>query len=369
VHEALDNTLESLDIGAPVSHDPLHLFPLEGGPSEEEALILLDEALEEGMLCVEELGEGGSVPELRVVNAGARPVLLLEGDELVGAKQNRVVNSSVLVAAGSELMLPVSCVERGRWSRSPRAFTGSAGSPHPSLRRIKARSVHESLQRHRGHTSDQSAVWQEVDRVAALHNAPSPTSALQDTRGRLSARLAAYEALADKLPARTRGVVVTIGARPLLVEVLAGPRSCSRICRKLLAGYALEALGHGRDDAPPDRLAVISFIRSMAAAPREQHPAVGKGTDVRFASENQAVQPARTAVRGPFHQRKLQKQSSAHAAPVSLDHRVFMLCHVRSPYHLNSAAPEAPVCCLDVNQATMPIAHSIDLTKAAAPEM
>jgi hypothetical protein len=125
VHEALDNTLESLDIGAPVSHDPLHLFPLEGGPSEEEALILLDEALEEGMLCVEELGEGGSVPELRVVNAGVRPVLLLEGDELVGAKQNRVVNSSVLVAAASELMLPVSCVERGRWSRRPRAFTGS----------------------------------------------------------------------------------------------------------------------------------------------------------------------------------------------------------------------------------------------------
>jgi hypothetical protein len=79
---------------------------------------------------------------------------------------------------------------------------------------------------------------------------------------------------------------VAIGARPMLVEVLAGPRSFSRILRKLLVGYALEALGHERDDAAPDRLAVDAFIRSMAAAPREEHPAVGEGTDVRFGLED-----------------------------------------------------------------------------------
>jgi hypothetical protein len=185
VQEALNNTLEGLEIGAPVSHGPLYLFPLKGEPSKEEDLALLDEALGEGTLRVEELDEEGSVPELRVVNRGTRPVLVLEGDELVGAKQNRAVNSSVLVASESELIIPVSCVERGRWSRRPRAFSSGAGSPHPSLRRIKARSVHDSLRRNRGHASDQGAVWEEVDRVAALHDAPSPTSALQDTRERL----------------------------------------------------------------------------------------------------------------------------------------------------------------------------------------
>ena len=286
VQEALDNTLEDLEIGAPVSCGPLYLFPLEGGPSDEEDLTLLDEALEEGTLRVEELGEQGSVPELRIVNGGTRPVLVLEGDELVGAKQNRIVNSSVLVASGSDLILPVSCVERGRWSRKPRAFSRSAGSPHLSLRRIKARSIHDSLRRHRGHASDQGAVWEEVDRVAALHDAPSPTSALQDTRERLSARLAAFQALAGELPAGTRGVAVAIGARPMLVEVLAGPRSFSRIFHKLLVGYALEALEHGSDGAAPDRPAVDGFVRSMAAAPREEHPAVGEGTDVRFGSES-----------------------------------------------------------------------------------
>ena len=109
----LSKTLEQVQLERPVSHRPLHLFPLVGGTaSAEESVELFDDALEAGTLRVEEVDEGGSVPELRVINSGAVPVLILEGDELVGAKQNRVVNYSVLVAAESELVLPVSCLER-----------------------------------------------------------------------------------------------------------------------------------------------------------------------------------------------------------------------------------------------------------------
>ena len=118
---------------------------------------LLEDALQQGTLRIEELDEGGSVPDLRVVNEGALPVLILEGDELIGAKQNRVVNSTVLVAAESQLVLPVSCVERGRWSYRSRAFSSGEGSPHLLLRRLKSRSVHDSLKRGRGHRCDQGA--------------------------------------------------------------------------------------------------------------------------------------------------------------------------------------------------------------------
>ena len=143
------------------------------------------------------------------------PVLILEGDELIGAKQNRTVNSSVLVAAESELVLPVSCVERGRWSRRSGAFSLGKASPHLSLRHLKSRSVHESLRRGRGHRSDQGAVWEEVDRPAYLHEASSPTDALQDTRAGLSDKLAAFGTLSEKMPDGTRGVVVAIGAQPV----------------------------------------------------------------------------------------------------------------------------------------------------------
>ena len=38
---------------------------------------------------------GGSVPELKVINKAEIPILLLDGEELVGAKQNRVLNTTM----------------------------------------------------------------------------------------------------------------------------------------------------------------------------------------------------------------------------------------------------------------------------------
>jgi hypothetical protein len=124
VDEVLAQALHGMEISDFVSHGLLHIFPLQGGAHEEGDVSLLEDALWAGTLRIEELHEAGSAPELRVVNEGALRVLILEGDELVGARQNRVVNSSVVVAAGSELVLPVSCVERGRWSYRAGIFPG-----------------------------------------------------------------------------------------------------------------------------------------------------------------------------------------------------------------------------------------------------
>jgi hypothetical protein len=280
--ETLDQALQSLEIGEPVSHGLLHIFPLKGDTHPEQDISLLEGALQAGTLHIEELHEAGSVPELRVVNEGSLRVLILEGDELIGARQNRVVNSSVLVAAGSHLTLPVSRVEWGRWSYRSRAFSPGTDSPHLALRRLKTRSVHDSLRRGRGHRSDQRAVWREVDRKARLHKAVSSTHTLQDSRSRLSERLDAFEKLARDLPEGTSGVVVAIGERLVLLEVLAGPRTFARVFRKLLSGYAFESVGLDRPYGTPDPPAVRSFIEAAAQAAHEEHQAVGAGRDVRF---------------------------------------------------------------------------------------
>jgi hypothetical protein len=280
--ETLDQALQSLEIGEPVSHGLLHIFPLKGDTHPEQDISLLEGALQAGTLHIEELHEAGSVPELRVVNEGSLRVLILEGDELIGARQNRVVNSSVLVAAGSHLTLPVSRVEWGRWSYRSRAFSPGTDSPHLALRRLKTRSVHDSLRRGRGHRSDQRAVWREVDRKARLHKAVSSTHTLQDSRSRLSERLDAFEKLARELPEGTSGVVVAIGERLVLLEVLAGPCTFARVFRKLLSGYAFESVGLDRPYGTPDPPAVRSFIEAAAQAAHEEHQAVGAGRDVRF---------------------------------------------------------------------------------------
>jgi hypothetical protein len=281
VDETLTRALHNVEIRRPVSHGLLHIFPLLGGTCEEGDISLLEDALWAGTLRLEEMHESGGMPELRVVNGGAKRVLLLEGDELIGARQIRVVNSSVLIPAGSDIVLPVSCVGRGRWSYRSRAFLPETDSPPLALRRPESRTAHDFPGR--GHRSDQGSVWRGVGLEARLHGAASLPQALQETN--LSGRLDPFEKLAQELPRGTSGVVVAIGERLALLEVLAGPCTFARTFRKLLSGYAFESVGLDRPYGTPDTAAVRAFIEAAAKAAQEEHRAVGAGRDVRFEAE------------------------------------------------------------------------------------
>jgi hypothetical protein len=94
-----------------------------GNPGENApGYLLLDEALAAGLAAVTEISEAGSVPDLLVKNLAPSPVLILDGEELVGARQNRIVNLTILVAAQQALHIPVSSVEAGRWAAHSREF-------------------------------------------------------------------------------------------------------------------------------------------------------------------------------------------------------------------------------------------------------
>src|SRR4051794_9813843 len=176
-------------VGNPTCHESLTVFPLYAEPNGQVEYLLSDEALQAGSVTVQEVSEGGSVPNLLVENKGDRRVLFLEGEELVGAKQNRILNSSVLLPAKSRTKIPVSCVERGRWAYKSSHF-GSEGRHSPSKMRYTVRSsVTASLMDGAGHRSDQGKVWSEVDAQQSLHGVASPTAAMADT----------YVAIQDKI--------------------------------------------------------------------------------------------------------------------------------------------------------------------------
>jgi hypothetical protein len=127
---------------------------------------------------VEEVSEAGSVPTLTVDNRSDTLVLFLEGEELRGAKQNRILNTSVLVAAKKKTTIPVSCVERGRWDYKTRQFGSSGTRSSTNILYALKSSVAKSLKEQRGHRSDQGEVWAEVDRVQSALGTDSPTRAL-----------------------------------------------------------------------------------------------------------------------------------------------------------------------------------------------
>jgi hypothetical protein len=200
----------------------------------EPDYLLLDEALERGCARVSEVSEQGSVPELRFVNECDRSVLLIDGEELVGAKQNRILNLSILVPAHKTIVVPVSCVEAGRW-HAQSAELGSAKRAHYAAGRAqKASQVSASLSSTGTRRSDQSRVWADISAKSARMQSFSATeaaAALYDThRTGLDEYLRAFSPAAAQL-----GALFTLNGHVLGLDLFDSPQTLSSLLRSRTA--------------------------------------------------------------------------------------------------------------------------------------
>ena len=129
---------EPLRVGEPDVTGPLAVFPIFG-PAPRAEYLPFAAARAQGFR-IGELQAGASVNDLLVENPTDSNVLLYEGEEVLGAQQNRTFDMSVLVGAGSKLHVPVSCVEAGRWdgARHAEDFEAAPQTAYPELRRQKA---------------------------------------------------------------------------------------------------------------------------------------------------------------------------------------------------------------------------------------
>jgi hypothetical protein len=266
-------------LGPPRSAGGLRLVPILDGAAPGPEYLLAAQASADGLLAIREVGEG-SVPELVAENRAPVPVLILEGEHLEGAKQDRVLNVSVLLPAARATTIPVSCVEAGRWGYGAMpVFSPSVHFSNPSLRARKLERVGESARRGLGRRSDQGEVWWEVGRSRHRVQARrSPTRALRDAFVDLGGRL---EEIVGGFPGPEPGavgVVACAGGRVLGLDAFDRPATLAALWPRLVRGYAFDALGAG--DGPPGQDPAPTFLDLLAAAEATEHPAVGLGSEV-----------------------------------------------------------------------------------------
>ncbi|WP_152054460.1 ARPP-1 family domain-containing protein [Tautonia marina] len=273
-------TLPELRIGDPIRHEALAVFPLFTDTGGVVDYLLSDEAIASGSVAVEEVSEAGSVPNLLVENTGDSRVLFLEGEELHGAKQNRILNTSVLVAAHSKTTIPVSCVEQGRWRYRGRQFGHGGSHSSSKLRHYLKASVTRSLKEDRGHTSDQMSVWSEVSRQMDALGSSSETAAMADTYERYRGKLEEFRSRVGYVEGAS-GLAVAVGKRVVALDLFDKPETCRKVWDRLLTGAVMEALEVGKAEEHADAgdvEALVSRLRGMAWEPA---PAVGEGEEFR----------------------------------------------------------------------------------------
>ena len=269
--------LATILTGEPVTHGALAVIPLLAPNLDDPDWLTLEEAGDRAR--VTEVSEAGSVPFLQVANGADRPLLLLDGEELIGAKQNRILNTTVLVAAHTEVTIPVSCVEQGRWGYRGRQFRPGGTSLYASLRARKAAHVSQSVRAGRGHRADQGEVWAHLADRASQLRVDSATGAMRDVYARHQADLtAARQALAAQ-PGQV-GALIYMAGRWVGLDLLAGPGLFGRAWPRLCAGYVADAIG--REPKAWTRLDAGAVLATVAQGEAECAPAVGLGEEYRL---------------------------------------------------------------------------------------
>ncbi len=265
-------------VGEPMLCGGVTVFPLfaERSPFPDDTLdyLLAHEAMAAGTCSVREVSEEGSVGTLLVDNASDRPVLFLEGEELCGAKQNRVLASSVLVAGGSRTRIPVCCVQRGKWTYSSRQFSPGSCCP-PTLRFLlkqERRGVAVS-----GRFGRQDAVWREIRRK---HRATGTRSEKENLSDALEAHRGEAEDLRRKLPypEGASGIAVALGGRVVGIDLFDKPATLAKLWDRLVQGIALDAL----ESCDTGRLAdgsgiPVGLYRMRSVRWRRTEPLIGSG--------------------------------------------------------------------------------------------
>jgi len=286
--QAIESVLSSLEVREPALAGNLAVFPLFRPAQAPMDYLLLDEALESDLAHVTEVSQGGSVPELAFENASPQRVLLVDGDELVGARQNRIVNISILVGAGQKLVIPVSCVEQGRWAYRSAKFSAAKRSLFASAKARKMAAVSRSMRDEGERRSNQGEVWDDIQSKLSFSRVASETSAMGDAYEAIAPDLEAYEKSVSVTDGQL-GAVFASGGRVIGLEFFDSPAAFSRCFAKIVRAYAMDAR---EETAAVDKAATLAdvrqFLDAMLRAATEKYAALGEGEDVRLEGEGLA---------------------------------------------------------------------------------
>ena len=255
------NLTATVTVADPDVVGPLAVFPLIAA----QPRTLRYQAFAQGGVTVHELEEA-SVNDLLVSNALDVPVLLYEGEEVLGAQQNRTFDVSVLVPAGTELQVPVSCVEAQRWDggRHGEAFTPAPQTAYPELRRAKSERMRGRLAAGEEARADQGAVWSMVAAKAQRHGVASPTGALHDVFDGRRDELAALSGRIVVRPDQV-GMLAAIAGRFIVVDHISDPDAFAALHAPLVQGYALDAV-EAKETDPPSTDAAREFLHALSEA-------------------------------------------------------------------------------------------------------
>lgn len=194
-------------------------------------ILTLKKGLELGLAEVKECPQS-QVNTLIVKNNSVTPLILIDGEEVVGGDQNRIVNSTILIDAKSKMKVPVSCTEKNRWAYK------SEFKQSKYIANYRTRVAKEHASRNSDHFQD--VIWSSIDDLECDNSFSSPTAAMEES----------YENLKIDLNQIIEGFDIVNGQNGILIiidgeikgfEIFLNSEIYREFHEKILKSYLIDA--------------------------------------------------------------------------------------------------------------------------------
>jgi len=230
--------INDLEFDKEQGHNNLMFIPVTSSKKYNVGFLALNKACEEGLVEVKELDDGASVPEIKVYNKSEQFLIIFDGEHLIGAKQNRIVNKTIIINPFSELVVPVSCTEEGRWHHTSEGFSKSKYNAPMHMRKASKQGK-----------DSQSKVWDHVGAIMQSADSDSPTLSLHQVFEEVSPSFDDYREKITKLPSQV-GVIVYVNGVFTGLDILGDPKLFSDLYENLMNSYLMEGLDKSDENKP-----------------------------------------------------------------------------------------------------------------------
>lgn len=273
----IDGMRVSLELLNAQRYRNMEVIPVRINRNGHNDYLTLKRGIRAGFVEITEC-EVSTVGTVLARNKANVPLVLIDGDEIVGAKQNRIMNRSLIVPPLTTMEVSVSCTEQGRWHydrTGDRAhFDYCDIAADFSTRRNKAHDLYEN-------DSCQSTVWNSIHDLERKTSFKSRTSALHDNFINLRSKLDGY--LKNfHVDYGQCGAIFIINGEIKGLELFANPSLYQDYHEKIFRSYIMEAIVDYRPKYCSDN--VYGFLREISHSEFRTSPSKGIGRHLQFAN-------------------------------------------------------------------------------------
>ena len=283
--EQIPNMNLNFNVSEPVEKNNITTFFLSSIEKNNNKYLSFSEAIAKNQVQISEVNKKGLVTKLSVSNKSSDNIIILNGELIIGTqiRQDRIVDSTVLIPGYATVLINTFCGEQYRWSpRLSNKISTSESLYFSSGRANNAADINTKL-------SKQCRIWSEISEKISDFNVKSFTNSVGQIYKKKKVNV---EEIVNffKIPSEAVGVALGINNQLVNIDIFSNNCMLQIYLPKIIRSIALDSFKKISKKSYLKKKEVHRFLRQIHQANKQKRKVVEGtlGEELQFNSESVA---------------------------------------------------------------------------------